>query len=215
MDLKWKTLVGVILMSCVSAPSYAQQYRFTYSKLYSQAKYNLEEAYKDVKVAYFFVDADTKKRCTIEKAWMEKEEHYEEFTIPKSQELNFPLDQNLKQANPLVFVNLPQDMRCDFSMVVMTKAPLSTQLSYGQAKDISMQMDALYAELVGMFGQSPDVIGLTLEFEGLESGQILVSDQNPIEIKKGRAQIDLSTLTENSVLQLPQETSRVLPLVKV
>ncbi|MGB2079447.1 MAG: DUF2987 domain-containing protein, partial [Vibrio sp.] len=118
-----KTLLIATALGIASFHAQAQDYRFTYSKLYSQAKYNNDPQFDLVKVGYFFVDANTKQRCKIVKAWMENEDHYEAFTIPASQELPLPIDTNLKSANPLVYVDLEQDMRCDFSMVVMMKAP--------------------------------------------------------------------------------------------
>ena len=91
-------------------------------------KQNAKEGHQDVKVGLFFLNADTKQNCVIEKAWMEKEEHYEELKSSPYHELLVPLDNNLKSANPLVFVQTPMDQRCDFSMVVMTKEPFNGEM---------------------------------------------------------------------------------------
>jgi len=78
------TLLCTALSSFVVTPVSAQEYMFTYSKLFSQLKNNTKEGHEDVKVGIFFVNPQTKQLCDIEKAWMEKEEHYEEFMIPAS-----------------------------------------------------------------------------------------------------------------------------------
>ena len=145
------SLLGSAVLVLASPATHAQEYMFTYSKLYTQLKNNAKEGHDDVKVGVFFVDADTKKLCEIEKAWMEKEEHYEEFVIPASKELPIPIDKNLKSANPLVFVQTPKDTRCDYSLVVMTKEPLQGNVSYEQLTPLMPQMQALLEDLGGMF----------------------------------------------------------------
>lgn len=74
---------------------------FTYSKLFSQMKSNTKEDHPDVKMGIFLLMHRVNK-LRDRKAWMEKEEHYEELPIGPSNELVIPLDNNLRQANPLV-----------------------------------------------------------------------------------------------------------------
>ncbi|HDY7429024.1 TPA: DUF2987 domain-containing protein, partial [Vibrio vulnificus] len=156
------TLLCTALSSFVVTPVAAQEYMFTYSKLFSQLKNNTKEGHEDVKVGIFFVNPQTKQLCDIEKAWMEKEEHYEEFMIPASKELPLPIDNNLKSANPLVFVQTPQDMRCDYSLVVMTKQPLQGKVTYAQLEPLMPQMKTMLDDLGGMFSSwfTPDVEGV-------------------------------------------------------
>ncbi|MCW8348548.1 DUF2987 domain-containing protein [Vibrio sp. ZSDZ65] len=201
---------GVLAM-----PATAQEYRFTYSKLYSQMKNNIKEGHEDVKVGFFFVDAQSQQLCNIEKAWMEKEEKYEELKTSEYNELLVPLDGNLKQANPLVYIHTPPMKQCDFSMVVMTKEPLSGKVSYQDVANLLPQMQTMLADLGGMFSGwfTADVTGLTLEFAEQENGRIELSGGDFIEISNGKAQVLLEEIGKNGFMQLPSKTSRVLPYI--
>ncbi|HGZ6431389.1 TPA: DUF2987 domain-containing protein [Vibrio parahaemolyticus] len=198
----------------LSSPiTHAQEYMFTYSKLYTQLKNNTKEGHDDVKVGVFFVDARTKQLCAIEKAWMEKEEHYEEFVIPASKELPLPIDKNLKSANPLVFVHTPKDSRCDYSLVVMTKEPLQGSVSYEQLKPLMPQMQSMLEDLGGMFAGwfTPEVQGVTMEFANELNGKIVFSNGQEKAIVNGKVQVALSEIGEGGTITLPEPTMRVLP----
>ncbi|KHD26969.1 hypothetical protein NM09_02840 [Vibrio caribbeanicus] len=194
-------------------PSYAQEYMFTYSKLFSHMKQNAKEGHDDVKVGFFFLNANTKQLCNIEKAWMEKEEHYEELTISPYNEVIVPLDNNLRSANPLVFVHTPMDMRCDFSMVVMTKEPMNGEVSYDDVKVLLPQMQVILEQLGGMFASwfTPDVEGVTLEFPNKLNSTIQFSNGTTKPIVDGKAQVSLAEIGEGGTMTLPAETARVLP----
>ncbi|WP_159656585.1 DUF2987 domain-containing protein [Vibrio atypicus] len=205
-------LTAAVSMSA-ALPTYAQEYMFTYSKLYSHMKQNAKEGHDDVKVGFFFLNANTKQLCKIEKAWMEKEEHYEELQISPYNEVLVPLDNNLKSANPLVFVHTPMDMRCDFSMVVMTKDPMNGEVSYDDVKVLLPQMQAILEQLGGMFASwfTPDVEGVTLEFPDNLNGMIQFSNGTSKPIVNGKAQVSLEEIGEGGSMTLPTETARVLP----
>ena len=194
-------------------PSYAQEYMFTYSKLFSHMKQNAKEGHQDVKVGLFFLNADTKQNCVIEKAWMEKEEHYEELKSSPYHELIVPLDNNLKSANPLVFVQTPMDQRCDFSMVVMTKEPFNGEIAYADVEKLMPQMQAMLEDLGGMFASwfTPDVEGVTLEFANKLNSKVEFSNGSSKDIVDGKVQVALSDIGEGGTMTLPQETARVLP----
>jgi len=191
----------------------AQEYMFTYSKLYSSVKNNVQPEYTDVKVGVFFLNADTKQLCHIEKAWMEKEEHYEEIQTSTTHELLIPVDSNLKQANPLVFVDTPKDTRCDFSLVVMAKKQLEGKVTTQQIKPLLPQMQNMLESLGGMFSSwfTPDVEGVTLEFADNLNSVITLSNGDEIAISNGKAQVDLARLGDDGWMNLPQKTTRVLP----
>ncbi|EOK5944788.1 DUF2987 domain-containing protein [Vibrio vulnificus] len=207
------TLLCTALSSFVVTPVSAQEYMFTYSKLFSQLKNNTKEGHEDVKVGIFFVNPQTKQLCDIEKAWMEKEEHYEEFMIPASKELPLPIDNNLKSANPLVFVQTPQDMRCDYSLVVMTKQPLQGKVMYAQLEPLMPQMKTMLDDLGGMFSSwfTPDVEGVTMEFAEQLNDMITFSNGQKKAIVNGKVQVALSEIGEAGYMLLPQPTMRVLP----
>ncbi|WP_329351705.1 DUF2987 domain-containing protein [Vibrio natriegens] len=207
------SLLGTAALMLAAPATQAQEYMFTYSKLYTQLKNNNKEGHDDVKVGVFFVNADTKQLCNIEKAWMEKEEHYEEFVIPASKELPLPIDKNLKSANPLVFVQTPIDTRCDYSLVVMTKEPLQGNVSYEQLAPLMPQMQSMLEDLGGMFAGwfTPDVQGVTMEFSNGLDSTILFSNGTEKPIVNGKVQVALSEIGEGGTMTLPEPTMRVLP----
>ncbi|WP_274015757.1 DUF2987 domain-containing protein [Vibrio parahaemolyticus] len=210
---KLSLILGSAVLLLSSPITHAQEYMFTYSKLYTQLKNNTKEGHDDVKVGVFFVDARTKQLCAIEKAWMEKEEHYEEFVIPASKELPLPIDKNLKSANPLVFVHTPKDSRCDYSLVVMTKEPLQGSVSYEQLKPLMPQMQSMLEDLGGMFAGwfTPEVQGVTMEFANELNGKIVFSNGQEKAIVNGKVQVALSEIGEGGTITLPEPTMRVLP----
>ncbi|EHK4785629.1 DUF2987 domain-containing protein [Vibrio parahaemolyticus] len=210
---KLSLILGSAALLLSSPITHAQEYMFTYSKLYTQLKNNTKEGHDDVKVGVFFVDARTKQLCTIEKAWMEKEEHYEEFVIPASKELPLPIDKNLKSANPLVFVHTHKDSRCDYSLVVMTKEPLQGSVSYEQLKPLMPQMQSMLEDLGGMFAGwfTPEVQGVTMEFANELNGKIVFSNGQEKAIVNGKVQVALSEIGEGGTITLPEPTMRVLP----
>lgn len=206
-------ILTAALATAATLPVHAQEYMFTYSKLYSHMKQNAKEGHEDIKVGFFFLNADTKQLCNIEKAWMEKEEHYEEIKISPYNELLVPLDDNLRSANPLIFVHTPMDMRCDYSMVVMTKQSMSGEVNYQQVEVLLPQMQSILEQLGGMFASwfTPDVEGVTLEFPNAYNGDITFSNGTTKPIINGKAQVALSEIGEGGTMMLPIETSRVLP----
>ncbi|EGR3456354.1 TPA: DUF2987 domain-containing protein [Vibrio parahaemolyticus] len=210
---KLSLILGSAALLLSSPITHAQEYMFTYSKLYTQLKNNTKEGHDDVKVGVFFVDARTKQLCAIEKAWMEKEEHYEEFVIPASKELPLPIDKNLKSANPLVFVHTPKDSRCDYSLVVMMKEPLQGSVSYEQLKPLMPQMQSMLEDLGGMFAGwfTPEVQGVTMEFANELNGKIVFSNGQEKAIINGKVQVALSEIGEGGTITLPEPTMRVLP----
>ncbi|CAE6942751.1 hypothetical protein ACOMICROBIO_GDFFDHBD_03148 [Vibrio sp. B1REV9] len=207
------SLLGSAMLMLATPATHAQEYMFTYSKLYTQLKNNTKDGHDDVKVGVFFVDANTKKLCDIEKAWMEKEEHYEEFVIPVTKELPLPVDKNLKSANPLVFVQTQQGTRCDYSLVVMTKSPLAGQVSYEQLAPLMPQMQAMLEDLGGMFAGwfTPQVQGVTMEFANDLNGKIVLSNGLEKNIVDGKVQVALNEIGEGGYMTLPEPTTRVLP----
>ncbi|MCG9682902.1 DUF2987 domain-containing protein [Vibrio sp. Isolate23] len=205
--------LAATLSTVVALPVSAQEYMFTYSKLFTHMKQNVKEGHEDVKVGFFFLNADTKQNCIIEKAWMEKEEHYEELKSSPYHELIVPLDNNLKSANPLVFVQTPREQRCDFSMVVMTKEPLTGKVTYEDVEKLMPQMQTMLEDLGGMFASwfTPDVEGVTLEFADKLNSKVEFSDGSSKPIMEGKVQVALSDIGKGGFMMLPQETARVLP----
>ncbi|WP_454441438.1 DUF2987 domain-containing protein [Vibrio bathopelagicus] len=198
----------------VSLPASAQEYMFTYSKLYTQLKNNTKEGHDDVKIAVFFVDQKAQTTCNISKAWMEKEEHYEELKVSPANELLLPVDQNLRSANPLIFVQT-QEQECAYSLVVMTQEPLTGTVEVAQLESLLPQMQAMLEDVSGMFSSwfTPDIQGLTLEFDNKLEGNIALSNGKQIPIEEGRAKFTLAELNRSDSITLPEATVRVLPYI--
>ncbi|CAK1707896.1 DUF2987 domain-containing protein [Vibrio crassostreae] len=198
----------------VSLPASAQEYMFTYSKLYTQLKNNTKEGHDDVKVAVFFVDQQAQQTCHISKAWMEKEEHYEELKVSPANELLLPVDQNLRSANPLIFVQT-QEEECAYSLVVMTQEPLAGTVEVTQLENLLPQMQAMLEDVSGMFSGwfTPDIQGLTLEFANKLEGNIELSNGKQLPIEEGRAKFTLEELNGSDSITLPEPTVRVLPYI--
>lgn len=206
-------VTSLILLSLAAAfPLHAQEYMFTYSKLYSQMKNNAKEGHDDVRLGMFFLNAETKQLCPLTKAWMEKEEHYEELDT-SGFEFKVPLDSNLKSANPLVYVQMGTEAQCDFSMVVMANEQLSGEVTYQDIEKLLPQMQVMLEDLGGMFASwfTPNVEGVTLEFADGFNGSIDASNGKSFDIIDGRAYVELARLAPGASLMLPKPTTRVLP----
>ncbi|PQJ89194.1 DUF2987 domain-containing protein [Aliivibrio sifiae] len=213
---KW---IGATTLSllCLALPVKAEQYRFTYSKLYYQLKVNQKEGHEDVRMALFFNDSQTGKACQITKAWMEKEEHYEEFTIPSSQELPLPIDDNLKSANPLVYIQTEEGKQCDISMEVLANKPLTGSVSFNELSLLTKQMDTMLSDIGGMFSKyfMPDVEGVRFVFSDAVTSGIKTSNGVIIPIQNGKATIDLRGFNQETSFELPATPLKVTPwLVK-
>ncbi|WP_300181347.1 DUF2987 domain-containing protein [uncultured Aliivibrio sp.] len=213
---KW---IGATTLSllCLALPVKAEQYRFTYSKLYYQLKVNQKEGHDNVRMALFFNDSQTGKACHITKAWMEKEEHYEEFTIPSSQELPLPIDNNLKSANPLVYIQTEEGKQCDISMEVLANKPLTGSVSFDELTLLTTQMNAMLSDIGGMFSKCfmPDVEGVRFVFSDAVTSEIKASNGVIIPIENGKATVDLREFSKETSFELPATPLKVTPwLVK-
>ncbi|MFA0724974.1 DUF2987 domain-containing protein, partial [Vibrio sp. 10N.222.49.E5] len=67
----------------------------------------------------------------------------------------------------------------------------------------------------GMFSSwfTPDVEGLTLEFDNKLEGNIALSNGKQIPITQGRAKFTLEELNGSDSITLPEPTVRVLPYI--
>ncbi|MGN2616796.1 DUF2987 domain-containing protein [Aliivibrio fischeri] len=213
---KWISATTLSLL-CLALPVKAEQYRFTYTKLYYQLKVNQKEGHDDVRMALFFNDAKTGKACQITKAWMEKEEHYEEFTIPSNQELPLPIDNNLKSANPLVYIQTEEGKQCDIFMEVLANKSFRDSVSAKELRDLTVQMDAMLADIGGMFAKyfMPDVEGVTFIFSDTVTSSVAVSTGDVLPLNNGKVTVDLRKYKDDVKFVLPGKALKVTPwLVK-
>lgn len=210
-------LISTIAMSAALTTQVvnAEEYRFTYSKFYTQIKNNQKEGHQDVKVGIFFVDSETRLPCQIEKAWMEKEEHYEEFAIGPTNELPVPLDANLKSANPLIFVTTESGKQCDYALTVLANDSSIQSIDEQTIQSLTEQMTLMLADLGGMFSKwfSPDVTGLTLEFSEPDFDTLSLSNGKQISIVNNRAIVTLDDIEADVTLLLPTVPQRIMPWI--
>lgn len=212
-----KMLVAAGLAALCATSVHAEEYMFTYSKLYSPLKHNLKQEDSDVKVGIFFTDFTTKQPCAIEKAWMEKEEHYEELVIADNGEVKIPLDRNLKSANPLVYIHTQGEARCDYSMVVLSKQSWQGSVSKEMLQQNTEQMHDMLGELGGMFSSwfTPKVTGVTLEFKPDSVQSIALSNGEVIDVDdNGKAILTLDDLSDGVTASITQPTQRVMPFIQ-
>ncbi|MPW36509.1 DUF2987 domain-containing protein [Vibrio sp. B1Z05] len=215
--MKTRFLTAALLMAGLSSSAFAQEYMFTYSKLYSPLKHNLKNPNSEAKVGLFFTNFATKQPCSIEKAWMEKEQHHEELVISKNGEVNVPIDDNLKSANPLVYIHTQTEARCDYSLVVLSKQQFYGQVDYAKLDSLTLQMQEVLGELGGMFSSwfAPDIEGVTLEFKPDALNQIMLSNGKVIPVsEQGKAVLKLVDLSDGVTVAIPVETQRVMPFIK-
>ncbi|MEZ9926161.1 DUF2987 domain-containing protein [Vibrio breoganii] len=214
--MKCRILTAALLVMGLNTAQ-AEEYMFTYSKLYSPLKHNLKEPQQDVKVGLFFTNFETKQPCSIEKAWMEKEEHFEELTISDNGEVNVPLDSNLKSANPLVYIHTQKDARCDYSLVVLTKEPLKGEVGYSELESKTSQMKTVLGGLGGMFSNwfTPDIEGVTLEFTPDTVKQIMLSNGEAVPVnEQGKSILKLADLSDGVTVNISEQTQRVMPYIE-
>ncbi|OBT12178.1 hypothetical protein A9264_03310 [Vibrio sp. UCD-FRSSP16_10] len=215
----WTPFIMAVGLSCIGLASqvHAEDYMFTYSKLYSPLKHNLELQDQDVKVGLFFTNFATMQPCSIERAWMEKEQHHEVLNISDNGEVNVPMDRNLKSANPLVYIHTQKDARCDYSLVVLTKQPFVGEISHSKLQHTTTQMSAVLGALGGMFSSwfAPDIEGVTLEFKPNTINEVNLSNGKVITVnEQGKAILTLSDLNGGVSATLPIETQRVMPYIQ-
>ncbi len=210
-----KTITTAALLTALSfSPAIAaQEFMFTYSKLFYQLKSNTSEGHDGVRLALFFNDAKTGKACTITKAWMEKEEHYEEFVIPDSQELPLPLDNNLKSANPLVYIQVEDNKQCNISLEVLASNPIESPVAVSSLIELKPQMQTMLSEIGGMFSRwfMPEVQGVIMTFNTIEQGQVRVSNGKFVDIIDHKAFIKFESYNVTDTLILPTQPDKVSP----
>lgn len=210
-----KSVTGAALATAlIFSPSIvAEEFMFTYSKLFYQLKSNTNEGHDDVRLALFFNDAKTGIACTIKKAWMEKEKHYEEFVIPRSQEIPLPLDKNLKSANPLVYIQVDDNKQCNISLEVLANGPIKSPVVLSSLIDLKPQMQSMLSEIGGMFSGwfMPEVQGVIMTFDSIKLGEITVSNGQIIEITEHKAFVKFDDFSATDTLTLPAEPNKVSP----
>ncbi len=148
---------------------------------------------------------------------MEKEEHYEELSISDNGEVNVPLDSNLKSANPLVYIHTQKEARCDYSLVVLTKEPLSGVVGYSELESKTSQMKTVLGGLGGMFSSwfTPDIEGVTLEFTPDTVNQIMLSNGKAVPVsEQGKAILKLADLSYGFTANISEQTQRVMPYIE-
>ena len=97
----------------------------------------------------------------------------------------------------------------------MTQEPLAGKVEVSQLVSLLPQMQAMLEDVSGMFSHwfTPDIQGLTLEFDSKIEGNIDLSNGKQIPIEEGRAIFTLDELNGSDSITLPAATVRVLPYI--
>ncbi|WP_226926523.1 DUF2987 domain-containing protein [Grimontia hollisae] len=207
-------LTVAVLATVISSPVAAAQVQFSYSKLFSQLKHNYSENHSDVKIGYFMVSPQNGETCNITKAWMTKEEHYEEFDIPASQELPLPIDNHLRKVNPDVFIETEGDTTCDISFQVLAKKPFTQEMTDSDVNTLVPQMTVMMQDLGGMFASwfMPEVGGVMVHFREPQSA-LKTSEGRIIDVDGNIAVIRASELKGGERIFFPQAPLKVTPWI--
>jgi hypothetical protein len=208
--------ISVILIAAITHSARAEEYQFTYSKLYSQLKYNESERHTRARVGLFFIDQTKQRTCQITKAWMETGKHFETLTTDLNYELLIPIDENLRQANPLINIITDTD-NCSVAMQVMAKKQLQNTVNYNELKLVSDDMQELLHDLSGMMSTwftAPKIIGLTVEFSDTTPQWINTSTGKAIKIEQNKAIIDLAQWPDNTQFILPAKSTKITPYIE-
>ncbi|MGF1683520.1 DUF2987 domain-containing protein [Photobacterium minamisatsumaniensis] len=192
-----------------------QKIEMRYSTLYGKLKQNVKEGHDDVKIAFFLLDQRDGSVCEIHKASMRKDAHYEELSIPASNEMSVPVDNNLRQANPDVTFVIDEGITCDVSMQVIAKGSYGNQISQTDVAVLTPQMNQLLSDLAGMFSGwfMPEVAGIVVHFAEPLSQPVTFSNGQQAEIQGKTLILPLSSLGENELLTLEQPVVKVTPWV--
>ncbi|WP_434360777.1 DUF2987 domain-containing protein [Parasalinivibrio latis] len=210
------TRAAIVLPLLIAAamPVAATEYQFSYNKLFAQLKNNVKEGHQDVKVAYFMQNPKTGNVCKLNRAWMQKKEHFEEFSIPASQELPLPIDNHLRKVNPDVFVDVDESAGiCNMTYQVMTSS-VPDELSKAYVMSLLPQMQTMMSDLGGMFASwfMPEVKGVVLHFPqntpALES-----SLGNTVRLEDGRAIIDVGKLADGETIRFDTKPVKITPWI--
>lgn len=209
-----KGFTAAVLAAVISSPVAAAQVQFSYSKLFTQLKHNYSENHPDVKVGYFMVSPQNGETCQITKAWMTKEEHYEDFEIPASQELPLPIDNHLRSVNPDVFIETEGQTACDISFQVLAKKPFKKEMTEGDVNTLVPQMTAMMQDLGGMFASwfMPEVEGVMVHFREPQSA-LKTSEGRIIDVGGNVAVIRASELKGGERIFFPQAPLKVTPWI--
>lgn len=193
----------------------AQNIDMRYSVLYGKLKQNVKEGHDDVKIAFFLLDQRDGRVCKIQKGWMQKDEHYEDLTIPESNELAVPVDTNLRQANPDVTFVIDDGITCDVSMQVIAKSHYGEQINQSDIQSLVPQMDQILSELGGMFSSwfMPAVEGVVVHFEHPLTEAIALANGTKAQIQGNRLILKLADLQTGEQIQLPHTAVKVTPWI--
>ena len=201
----------------------AQEVGMRYSTLFSKLKQNVKEGHDDVKIAFFLLDQRDGSVCDVHKGWMQKDEHYEALVIPESNELDIPVDNNLRQANPDVTFVIDDGITCDVSMQVIARDHFESSLSHADVARLVPQMQVMLSDLGGMFSDwfMPSVEGVVVHLAPQRTASGTLSSAQPtliqltngtqVTVTDNKAVLKLADLTMEETVTFPSSIVKVTP----
>jgi hypothetical protein len=209
----WLLLVGALTMPAVAGQ---HVYMFHYSNFYNQLKHNNEKNHPDIRVGLFFIQQSSRNACHVSEARLEHKKHNEMLNVyPTTGEVELPIDSNLRQLNPLIYITSLSDEPCDISMMVLAKKPMSGVISITELVELSDQMQTLLTQLSGTIGKwfTPKVTGIRIEFSTFENGLLTTSSGEEIEVVDFKANITASNYLADDTIMLPEATKYITPII--
>lgn len=209
----WVLMAGVSTMPAIAAQ---HVYMFHYSNFYNQLKHNNEQGHPDIRVGLFFIQELSRNACHISEARLEHKKHNERLNVyPTTGEVELPIDSNLRQLNPLIYITSLSDEQCDISMMVLAKDPISGVVSMTELTHLSDQMQTLLTQLSGTIGKwfTPKVTGIRIEFSNFKNGLLTTASGEEIEVVDFKANITASNYDANDTITLPEATKYITPII--
>ncbi len=208
-------MTAALLAAVFSTITHAIEYKFSYKTLFNQLKYQDDIKYPDFKVGYFMVSSLTGNVCTIEKSWMSKKEHFEEFNIPITQEIPLPIDSHLRKVNPDIYIKTINNEDCDLSFQIISNKPVKDKISFKDVENYQTQIQGLMKDIGGVFSAFfiPEVKGVVLHLPSEQNmltsnlGKIFHVENHQVFIKK-------KALKENEYLPLNAPIYKITPWLK-
>ncbi|MGF1686825.1 DUF2987 domain-containing protein [Photobacterium japonica] len=207
-------LAGLVAStSLYASAALAQNIDMRYSTLFSKLKQNVEEGHDDVKVAFFLLDQRDGSVCDVHKGWMRKDEHYEALIIPESNELDIPVDSNLRQANPDVTFVIDEGITCDVSMQVIARDHFDTSITQADVARLTPQMQVILSDLGGMFSDwfMPEVEGVVVHLSSELVDPIQLTNGTVVTVADKKAVLKLVDLAIAEKVDFPVSIVKVTP----
>lgn len=170
------------------------------------------------RLAYFLVNPQDGKICHIRQILMSSGRHQEILHPNADQEIQIPLDSNLRSLNPNLTLDVAAEQVCSLSVQVVSTMPLTTQVQGQQLSALVRDMNDVYQRLGTFFTRRymPQVSGLVLHFPVAEGKIIGAGSNNPLYIKNHILTLNMEQMVniEKDLLTFPVVPIKITPFIQ-